>query len=56
LSHYHTPGSNRAEVCGGALHPQNPAYNPTITIGALTFWQADGITKSFNFDNPASLA
>ena len=43
-------------VCGGALHPQNPSYNPTISIGALTFWQADGITKSFNFDNPASLA
>ncbi len=43
-------------VCGGALHPQNPSYNPTITIGALTFWQADGITKSFNFDNPASIA
>jgi gluconate 2-dehydrogenase alpha chain len=32
-------------VMGACAFPQNPGYNPTGTVGALTYWAADAIAK-----------
>ncbi len=42
-------------VMGASAFPQNPGYNPTGTVGALTFWAADAI-KSRYLKNPGALA
>jgi gluconate 2-dehydrogenase alpha chain len=41
-------------VMGAGAFPQNPGYNPTGTIGALTYWTADAI-KSQYLKNPGPL-
>jgi len=42
-------------VMGASAFPQNPGYNPTGTVGALTYWAADAI-KSRYLKNPGALA
>ena len=32
---------------GANAYPQNPGYNPTGTLGALTYWVADGIKNRY---------
>ena len=34
-------------VMGASAFPQNPAHNPTTTVGALTYWAADAITTKY---------
>ncbi len=34
-------------VTGATVFPQNAGYNPTGTIGALTFWAADAIRNQY---------
>ena len=34
-------------VTGAALFPQNSCYNPTGTIGALSYWTADAIKRDY---------
>lgn len=34
-------------VMGSSVFPQNPGYNPTGTIGALTYWAADAIRNQY---------
>ena len=34
-------------VLGACAFPQNHGYNPTGTVGALTFWAADAIRKQY---------
>ena len=34
-------------VFGSSAFPQNPGYNPTGTIGALTYWAADAIRNRY---------
>jgi gluconate 2-dehydrogenase alpha chain len=34
-------------VVGASNFPQNASYNPTGTIGALTYWTADAIVKQY---------
>jgi gluconate 2-dehydrogenase alpha chain len=34
-------------VMGAGAFPQNPGYNPTGTIGALTYWAADAIVNQY---------
>ena len=34
-------------VFGGSAFPQNSGYNPTGTIGALTYWSVDAIKKRY---------
>jgi gluconate 2-dehydrogenase alpha chain len=41
-------------VMGSTVFPQNAGYNPTGTIGALTYWAADAI-KSTYLKNPGPL-
>ena len=41
-------------VMGSAVYPQNPGYNPTGTIGALTYWAADAIKNKY-LKNPGPL-
>jgi gluconate 2-dehydrogenase alpha chain len=41
-------------VMGASAYPQNPGYNPTGTVGALTYWAADAI-KSRYLKNPGAL-
>src|SRR5690242_1541835 len=40
-------------VMGACLFPQNAGYNPTGTVGALTYWGADAIRRYLR--NPARL-
>jgi len=42
-------------VMGSSAFPQNPGYNPTGTVGALTYWALDAI-KSRYLKNPGPLA
>jgi gluconate 2-dehydrogenase alpha chain len=41
-------------VMGACAFPQNPGYNPTGTVGALTYWAAEAI-KSQYLKNPGPL-
>ena len=41
-------------VMGSSVFPQNPGYNPTGTIGALTYWAADAIRNQY-LKNPGPL-
>jgi gluconate 2-dehydrogenase alpha chain len=41
-------------VMGASVFPQNPGYNPTGTIGALTYWAADAIKNQY-LKNPGPL-
>jgi len=41
-------------VMGASAFPQNPGYNPTGTIGALTYWAADAIKNQY-LKNPGPL-
>jgi gluconate 2-dehydrogenase alpha chain len=41
-------------VLGSAAFPQNAGYNPTTTIGALTYWIADAIRTRY-LKNPGPL-
>ncbi|HEX3859988.1 MAG TPA: GMC family oxidoreductase [Pseudolabrys sp.] len=41
-------------VMGASVFPQNPGYNPTGTIGALTYWAADAIRTQY-LKNPGPL-
>jgi gluconate 2-dehydrogenase alpha chain len=34
-------------VMGACAFPQNPGYNPTGTVGALTYWAADAIRNRY---------
>jgi gluconate 2-dehydrogenase alpha chain len=34
-------------IAGGSIFPHNSAYNPTSTIGALSFFAADAITQRY---------
>ncbi|MFC3677170.1 GMC family oxidoreductase [Ferrovibrio xuzhouensis] len=34
-------------VMGAGVFPQNPGYNPTGTVGALTYWAADAIRHRY---------
>lgn len=34
-------------VMGAGVFPQNPGYNPTGTVGALTYWAADAIRNRY---------
>ncbi len=34
-------------VMGACAFPQNPGYNPTGTVGALTYWAADAIRNQY---------
>jgi gluconate 2-dehydrogenase alpha chain len=42
-------------VMGSSVFPQNPGYNPTDTIGALTYWSVDAIKNKY-LKNPGPLA
>jgi gluconate 2-dehydrogenase alpha chain len=42
-------------VVGASAMPQNSAYNPTGTVGALAFWAADAIKNRY-VPNPGPLA
>jgi gluconate 2-dehydrogenase alpha chain len=39
---------------GACVFPQNPGYNPTGTVGALTYWAADAIRTQY-LKNPGPL-
>jgi gluconate 2-dehydrogenase alpha chain len=41
-------------VMGSCAFPQNPGYNPTGTVGALTYWAADAIKNRY-LKNPGPL-
>jgi gluconate 2-dehydrogenase alpha chain len=41
-------------VMGSCVFPQNPGYNPTGTVGALTYWAADAIKNTY-LKNPGPL-
>ncbi len=41
-------------VMGASVFPQNPGYNPTSTVGALTYWAAEAILKRY-VKNPGPL-
>jgi gluconate 2-dehydrogenase alpha chain len=41
-------------VMGACAFPQNPGYNPTGTVGALTYWAADAIRNQY-LKNPGPL-
>jgi gluconate 2-dehydrogenase alpha chain len=41
-------------VMGSGAYPQNPGYNPTGTVGALTYWAAEAI-KTRYLKNPGQL-
>jgi gluconate 2-dehydrogenase alpha chain len=41
-------------VMGAGAFPQNPGYNPTGTVGALTYWAAEAIRNQY-LKNPGPL-
>jgi gluconate 2-dehydrogenase alpha chain len=41
-------------VVGASAFPQNAGYNPTGTVGALTYWAADAIKTTY-LKNPGPL-
>jgi gluconate 2-dehydrogenase alpha chain len=42
-------------VIGASAFPQNGGYNPTNTVGALTYWALDAIRNKY-LQKPGSLA
>ena len=34
-------------VIGASAFPQNASYNPTDTVGALTYWALDAIKNKY---------
>jgi gluconate 2-dehydrogenase alpha chain len=38
-------------IAGNSLFPTMSAYNPTETLGALAYWQADHIKQAVNSGN-----
>ena len=34
-------------VVGASAYPQNASYNPTGTLGALTYWVADALKTKY---------
>jgi len=44
LQHWDVPN---LFVTGATVFPQNAGYNPTGTIGALTYWAADAIINQY---------
>jgi gluconate 2-dehydrogenase alpha chain len=44
LQHWDVPN---LFVLGAGAFPQNPGYNPTATIGALTYWAAEAIKTQY---------
>ena len=34
-------------VIGASSFPQNAGYNPTTTVGALTYWTLDAILNQY---------
>jgi len=51
LQHWDVPN---LFVTGASAFPQNAGYNPTGTVGALTFWAADAIKNQY-LKNPGPL-
>jgi gluconate 2-dehydrogenase alpha chain len=51
LQHWDVPN---LFVMGAGAFPQNHGYNPTGTVGALTYWAAEAITTSY-LKNPGPL-
>ena len=41
-------------VMGASAYPQNAGYNPTGTVGALTYWAAEAIRSRY-LKNPGPL-
>jgi len=41
-------------VVGSSAYPQNDGYNPTGTLGALTYWAADALVNKY-MKNPGPL-
>ena len=41
-------------VMGASVFPHQPGYNPTGTVGALAYWAANAITKTY-LKNPGRL-
>jgi len=41
-------------VMGASAYPQNAGYNPTGTVGALTYWAAEAIVTRY-LKNPGPL-
>jgi gluconate 2-dehydrogenase alpha chain len=41
-------------VMGSSVFPQNAGYNPTGTVGALTYWAADAMKKMY-LKNPGAM-
>ena len=39
-------------VMGASAFPQNAGYNPTGTVGALTYWALDAIKKYLKSPGP----
>jgi gluconate 2-dehydrogenase alpha chain len=39
-------------VMGSSVFPQNPGYNPTGTVGALTYWAADAMKRYLRNPGP----
>ena len=39
---------------GSTVFPQNMGYNPTATLGALTYWSLDAIKDRY-LKNPGAL-
>jgi gluconate 2-dehydrogenase alpha chain len=44
LQHWDVPN---LFVLGASAFPQNAGYNPTLTVGALTFWAAAAIRSKY---------
>jgi gluconate 2-dehydrogenase alpha chain len=42
-------------ILGAGAFPQNPAYNPTVTVGALAYLNVDNIIKRYA-QHPGPLA
>jgi gluconate 2-dehydrogenase alpha chain len=40
-------GADNLFVAGASLFPQNASYNPTGPVGALAYWSAEAITKTY---------
>jgi gluconate 2-dehydrogenase alpha chain len=34
-------------VAGSAVFPQNSGYNPTGTVGALSYWMVDALKRDY---------
>jgi len=34
-------------IAGASLFPQNTGYNPTLTVGAMTYWTVDAVKAQY---------